>query len=93
MISLESQDDNEEEEQQGARVDSDDDGFVGSAQGLLGERVEPRKELPQLLLPLTETGAPRLIGSELHLVSHCHCTNSGPTAGCVYYIYAKPETS
>lgn len=69
MISLADNHDDEDEGEQDhpqEEIDSDedDDGEDGQAgvarKGILAENLKPRKELPPLLLPLTEVEAPRL---------------------------------
>jgi N-acetyltransferase 10 len=53
---------------------SDDRGESFSGDGIQGESLKPRKELPPLLLPLTEINAPRLdwIGTSFGLTLQLH---------------------
>ena len=64
MMSLTSEDDSQDELENNADESSsseDEDGSSGkNAKGINGEKLAPRKELPPLLLPLTEMKAPRL---------------------------------
>lgn len=68
-------DDEDEEDANESSPDSDDnndddeESFTGD--GIRGERLKPRKELPPLLLPLTEVKTPRLdwIGTSFGLTS------------------------
>jgi N-acetyltransferase 10 len=66
MVSLVNADDEESgDESMGDEPETEDesnDGNDGSKKqkGILGEKIAPRKELPPLLLPLTEVEAPRL---------------------------------
>jgi N-acetyltransferase 10 len=63
MVSLanEAEGDDEGSEEE-AEDESEDDEMEGETrgEGILGERVKPRKQLPPLLLPLTEVAAPKL---------------------------------
>ena len=52
-----SEEENETEEES---IDSDNDEGASKGKGIRGEKLGPRKELPPLLLPLTEVKAPRL---------------------------------
>jgi N-acetyltransferase 10 len=63
-----------EENNQEVADDSDEDGEELNGQGLLGERLKPKKELPPLLLPLTEVEAPQLdwIGTSFGLTLSLH---------------------
>ena len=66
MVSLSggADDESDEEEQPDDETRSSDEeeamGDSGSKKGIRGEKLNPRKELPPLLLPLTEVKAPRL---------------------------------
>jgi N-acetyltransferase 10 len=65
MISLANQNDDEDkdessDEQPDTEEESVEDGETSKGKGILGEKLAPRKELPPLLLPLTEVDAPRL---------------------------------
>jgi len=78
MISLDDpegggDDDEEESEDNASDSDSDDEGGKGG-KGILAEKLAPRKELPPLLLPLTEVEAPRLdwIGTSFGLTLGLH---------------------
>ena len=81
MVSLDDGDDEEEggEEQEsdaddnGSDSDSDDGALKGQ-KGIRAEKLAPRKELPPLLLPLTEVKAPRLdwIGTSFGLTLNLH---------------------
>ena len=53
---------------------SDDDEFNKTRTGIQGERLAPRKELPPLLLPLTEVDAPGLdwLGTSFGLTAQLH---------------------
>lgn len=57
-----------------ASDDSDSDNGEQGGQGLRSEKLKPRKELPPLLLPLTEVEAPRLdwIGTSFGLTLPLH---------------------
>lgn len=52
----------------------DDDEFNNKSTGIQGEKLAPRKELPPLLLPLTEVDAPRLdwLGTSFGLTAQLH---------------------
>mmetsp|Transcript_17593 Transcript_17593/g.24747 ORF Transcript_17593/g.24747 Transcript_17593/m.24747 type:complete len:1144 (-) Transcript_17593:1139-4570(-) len=54
--------------------DDDDDDQDTSKGGIRGEKLKPRKELPPLLLPLTEVETPRLdwIGTSFGLTNQLH---------------------
>jgi N-acetyltransferase 10 len=53
---------------------SDDHEFSRTSPGIQGEKLAPRKELPPLLLPLTEVDAPRLdwLGTSFGLTAQLH---------------------
>ena len=76
MISLSSTEDEEgetsEEDVEGSESESDDD--TGAKKGIQGEKLKPRKQLPPLLLPLTDVKAPRLdwLGTSFGLTSGLH---------------------
>ena len=80
MVSLDDGDDEEDEvEEQESEAedndsDSDDDGVTKGQKGIRAEKLAPRKELPPLLLPLTEVKAPRLdwIGTSFGLTLNLH---------------------
>mmetsp|Transcript_9751 Transcript_9751/g.29050 ORF Transcript_9751/g.29050 Transcript_9751/m.29050 type:complete len:1123 (-) Transcript_9751:182-3550(-) len=76
MVSLDDPDDDDEEsEDEGNASDSDSDEDGGKrGKGILAEKLAPRKELPPLLLPLTEVDAPRLdwIGTSFGLTLGLH---------------------
>jgi len=79
MVSLDYGDDEEgreEEENEGDNddSDSDDDNDMKGKKGIRGEKLAPRKELPPLLLPLTEVKAPNLdwIGTSFGLTLNLH---------------------
>lgn len=82
MISLnrndgDDEDEVDEEEANDSGQDSDendDEGESFSGDGIRGERLKPRKELPPLLLPLTEVKTPRLdwIGTSFGLTLQLH---------------------
>jgi hypothetical protein len=57
-------------------------------EGILGEKLKPRKELPPLLLPLTEVEAPRLdwIGTSLVLPINCRSSGAVLECGCCTYV-------
>jgi N-acetyltransferase 10 len=76
MVSLTSgvgDDDEESEQSQDEEMESDDDVEI-KAEGIRGETLKPRKELPPLLLPLTEVDAPRLdwVGTSFGLTLQLH---------------------
>jgi N-acetyltransferase 10 len=77
MISLVSNDDVEDtsasEKDDDSDSDSDDEGS-GSKKGIQGEKLVPRKQLPPLLLPLTDVKSPRLdwLGTSFGLTSGLH---------------------
>lgn len=77
MVSLSSGDDDNSES--GSDKDDEDDSSEdestsGDQEGIRGEKLNPRKELPPLLLPLTEVKAPRLdwIGTSFGLTLQLH---------------------
>lgn len=75
MISLGDAGSEDEGDSDGAEQDeSDDDIEAQTGGGILGETLKPRKELPPLLLPLTEVEAPRLdwIGTSFGLTHGLH---------------------
>ncbi|VEU42963.1 unnamed protein product [Pseudo-nitzschia multistriata] len=77
MVSLDDADDDDEEESDDEEnvSDSDSDGEGNKrGKGILAEKLAPRKELPPLLLPLTEIEAPRLdwIGTSFGLTLGLH---------------------
>lgn len=71
-------DDSDEEEQAEDETSSSDEEEAmrdsGSKKGIRGEKLNPRKELPPLLLPLTEVKAPRLdwLGTSFGLTNELH---------------------
>jgi N-acetyltransferase 10 len=68
----ESPDDDDDDD--GDDDDDDDDAPKKKVKGIQGERLAPRKELPPLLLPLTEVEAPRLdwLGTSFGLTDGLH---------------------
>ena len=80
MVSLSggADDESDEEEQPDDETSSSDEeeamGDSGSKKGIRGEKLNPRKELPPLLLPLTEVKAPRLdwLGTSFGLTNELH---------------------
>ena len=76
MVSLMSNDDAAEssgaEEEDGTESDSDEE--PRSKKGIRGEKLVPRKQLPPLLLPLTDVKSPRLdwIGTSFGLTTGLH---------------------
>ncbi len=80
MVSLDDGDDEEdgmeEEESEAENDDSDseDDAGMKGQKGIRAEKLAPRKELPPLLLPLTEVKAPNLdwIGTSFGLTLNLH---------------------
>lgn len=76
MVSLEAGDDEEEAEDAGenASYDDEEDKEFPIGSGLHQERLKPRKQLPPLLLPLTEVDVPRLdwIGTSFGLTLPLH---------------------
>jgi len=79
MVSLSSGDDdvseNGSDDDDGKKDDSStDESTTGDLDGIRGEKLNPRKELPPLLLPLTEVKAPRLdwIGTSFGLTLQLH---------------------
>ena len=80
MVSLSggTDDESDEEEQPDDETSSSDEeeamGDDGSKKGIRGEKLNPRKELPPLLLPLTEVKAPRLdwLGTSFGLTNELH---------------------
>ena len=83
MVNLDNGDDDDdenEEEKSEAEDDAsdsdndDDDGSEKGQKGIRAEKLAPRKELPPLLLPLTEVEAPRLdwIGTSFGLTLNLH---------------------
>lgn len=78
MVSLVSQDEDNEDDGSGASnddaSDSDSEDGAGSKKGIQVEKVKPRKQLPPLLLPLTDIKAPRLdwLGTSFGLTSDLH---------------------
>jgi N-acetyltransferase 10 len=76
MISLASaagEDSDEEIAEEPARSDTDE-GNLNEGYGIHGESLAPRKELPPLLLPLTEVDTPRLdwLGTSFGLTQQLH---------------------
>jgi N-acetyltransferase 10 len=80
MVNLTNDGDDDEEDGDEEMSDDDDDddedeeaGAV-KVKGIQGERLAPRKELPPLLLPLTEVDAPRLdwLGTSFGLTEGLH---------------------
>mmetsp|Transcript_11136 Transcript_11136/g.12323 ORF Transcript_11136/g.12323 Transcript_11136/m.12323 type:complete len:1141 (-) Transcript_11136:145-3567(-) len=63
--------DNDTENEDIGKDDSDSDNDQTSQKGIRGEKLVPRKELPPLLLPLTDVKAPRLdwIGTSFGLTN------------------------
>lgn len=79
MISLadndEDDDDDEEEQEEGGDEETDAESLDGEKKnGIQGESLAPRKQLPPLLLPLTEVEAPQLdwIGTSFGLTLSLH---------------------
>ena len=80
MVNLGGGDDDDEEDNEeddgddDGDDDDDDDDEVVKVKGIQGERLAPRKELPPLLLPLTEVEAPRLdwLGTSFGLTEDLH---------------------
>ena len=77
MVSLVNNETDEEGDSEEGGVSSDDsdsDAENGNRNGIQGEHLKPRKELPPLLLPLTEVEAPRLdwIGTSFGLTHELH---------------------
>jgi N-acetyltransferase 10 len=102
MISLTNDDDDddaEEEENEGAtsgedtEAESVDDQLVGAGDGIRGESVAPRKQLPPLLLPLTEVKAPRLdwLGTSFGLTLSLHKFWSSAKMQMLYLRQTKNE--
>jgi N-acetyltransferase 10 len=60
MVSLVADGDDSDESIKDASADEDSGGEEPKGKGILGENLQPRKELPPLLLPLTEVDAPKL---------------------------------
>jgi N-acetyltransferase 10 len=74
---LDDEDDADDDPNDESANDSEDNGEDGesfSGDGIRGERLKPRKELPPLLLPLTEIKAPSLdwIGTSFGLTLQLH---------------------
>ena len=67
-------DENEDDDDEDDEDDDDEGGEVLKVKGIQGERLAPRKELPPLLLPLTEVEAPRLdwLGTSFGLTEDLH---------------------
>jgi N-acetyltransferase 10 len=63
-----------EDEENASDSENDDDGAAKGQKGIRAEKLAPRKELPPLLLPLTEVEAPRLdwIGTSFGLTLNLH---------------------
>ena len=76
MVSLVANDEENEDEtgESDANSDSDSDDGASSKKGIQGEKLKPRKQLPPLLLPLTDVKAPRLdwLGTSFGLTSGLH---------------------
>jgi N-acetyltransferase 10 len=77
MVSLvndEGNDDADSDAERNGEEESDNDQPTTSGIGILGENLRPRKELPPLLLPLTEVDMPRLdwVGTSFGLTLQLH---------------------
>ena len=75
MVSLVEHDDESEASMKDVSADGgDSDDAEGNGKGILGEKLKPRKELPPLLLPLTEVEAPKLdwVGTSFGLTYALH---------------------
>ena len=78
MVSLANGGGDSDEEEDGADSDEDASSHDGdrseTGEGIRGEKLTPRKELPPLLLPLTEVEAPRLdwLGTSFGLTGQLH---------------------
>ena len=74
MISLVSNDDDDDSEVSVKDTSPDEDSDKDSGSGILGEKLKPRKELPPLLMPLTEIEAPKLdwVGTSFGLTHQLH---------------------
>lgn len=74
MVSLIENDDESEASMKDASPDEESDSEEPTESGIHGEKLKPRKELPPLLLPLTEVEAPRLdwIGTSFGLTHSLH---------------------
>uniref|UniRef100_A0A7S3QD44 RNA cytidine acetyltransferase n=1 Tax=Chaetoceros debilis TaxID=122233 RepID=A0A7S3QD44_9STRA len=81
MVSLTAGDDaqadtdaSDDDDEKGGSSDSDSDTGKSKKKGIRGENITPRKELPPLLLPLTDIKAPRLdwIGTSFGLTGGLH---------------------
>jgi len=77
MVSLvndEGNDDADSDAERNGEEESDNDEPTTSGIGILGENLRPRKELPPLLLPLTEVDMPRLdwVGTSFGLTLQLH---------------------
>ena len=76
MVSLvdAADDDDSEASMKDASPDEDSEGEETGESGIHGEKLKPRKELPPLLLPLTEVEAPKLdwVGTSYGLTHSLH---------------------
>lgn len=72
IISLDNAEVSDDESEEKGASESDDESQGGN--GILKEKLKPRKELPPLLLPLTELDAPRLdwVGTSFGLTLQLH---------------------
>ena len=71
----ESEDEDSGDEEEKVMDDSDNEATTNNGKkGICGEKLAPRKELPPLLLPLTEVKAPRLdwLGTSFGLTHQLH---------------------
>ena len=93
MVSLENVEDDEDSQDGGGVDNESDDSDTENGRGLLGEKLKPRKELPPLLLPLTEVKAPRLdwIGTSFGLTHGLHKFWSRAAMRMLYLRQTKNE--
>ena len=85
-------DDDEDGEIDDDDNDDDSDGEAVKVKGIHGERLAPRKELPPLLLPLTEVEAPRLdwLGTSFGLTESLH---RFWTRACMRLLYLRQTSN
>ena len=92
-VSSDEDDDNQEDNETEAESIDDDDVPGKQGDGIKGENLAPKKNLPPLLLPLTEVSAPRLdwIGTSFGLTLQLHKFWSRTRMQLLYLRQTKNE--